>query len=107
MQFRSGATTGGTTPRGGIPDQIQIRPQQEDGDGVPADGSPGPRTPAMTPQVYTAGTYPAQLRRTPSEPANFRPAQFSFLSQPDNRTAGEPSEAGDGGLPSNAPSPTP
>jgi len=109
MQLRSGATTGGTTPRGGIPDQIQIRqqPSQEEGDGLPADGSPGPRTPAMTPQVYTAGTYPAQLRRTPSEPANFRPAQFSFLSQPDNRTAGEPSEAGDGGLPSNAPSPAP
>jgi len=107
MQLRSGATTGGTAPRGGIPDQIQIRPQQEDGDGVPAEGSPGPRTPAMTPQVYTAGTYPAQLRRTPSEPANFRPAQFSFLSQPENRTAGEPSEAGDGESPSNAPSPAP
>ena len=82
MQLRSGATTG-ATPRGGIPDQIQIRPQQEDGNGVPAEGSPGPRTPAMTPQVYPAGTYPALLRRTPSEPANFRPAQFSFLSQPD------------------------
>ncbi len=27
MQLRSGATTGGTTPRGGIPDQIQIRQQ--------------------------------------------------------------------------------
>jgi hypothetical protein len=109
MQLRLGATTGGTAPRGGIPDQNQIRPQpsQEDGDGVPAEGSPGPRTPTMMPQVYTAGTYPAQLRRTPSEPANFRPAQFSFLPQPDYRTAGEPSEAGDGGLPSNAPSPAP
>ncbi len=61
----------------------------------------------MTPQVYTAGTYVAHLRRTPSEPANFRPAQFSFLPQPDYRPAGEPSEAGDVGLPSNAPSPTP
>ena len=109
MQLRSGATTGGTTPRGGIPDQIQVRPQpsQEEGDGLPADGGPGPRTPAMMSQVYTAGTYPEQLRRTPSEPANFRPAQFSFLSQPENRAAGEPSEAGDGGLPSNAPSPAP
>jgi len=85
----------------------QQQPSQEEGDGLPADGSPGPRTPAMTPQVHTAGTYPAQLRRTPSEPANFRPAQFSFLSQPDNRTAGEPSEAGDEGIPSNAPSPAP
>ena len=109
MQLRSGATTGGTTSRGGIPDQIQIRqqPSQEDGDGVPAEGSPGPRTPAMMSQVYTAGTYPEQLRRTPSEPANFRPAQFSFLSQPDNRTAGEPIEAGDGESPSNAPSAAP
>jgi hypothetical protein len=109
MQLISGATTGGTAPRGGIPDQIQIRPQpsQEDGDGVSAEGSPGPRTPTMMPQVYTAGTYPAQLRRTPSEPANFRPAQFSFLSQVDNRSAGEPSEAGDVGLPSNTPSPAP
>ncbi len=69
-----------------------------------SNGGPAPRTPAMTPQVYTAGTYPALLRRTPSEPANFRPAQFSFLSQPDHRTAGEPSEEGDGGLPSNPPS---
>ena len=66
MQLRSGATTGGTTPRGGIPGQIQIRqqPSQEEGDGLPADGGPGPRTPAMTPQVYTAGTYPAQLKNT-------------------------------------------
>ncbi len=46
MQLRSGATTGGTTPRGGIPGQIQIRqqPSQEEGDGLPADGGPGPRT---------------------------------------------------------------
>jgi hypothetical protein len=50
MQLRSGATTGGTAPRGGIPDQIQIRPQQEDGDGASAEGSPGPRTPTMMPQ---------------------------------------------------------
>jgi hypothetical protein len=109
MQLRSGATTGGTAPRDGIPEQIQIRPQprQEDGAEVPAGGSPGPRTPTMTPQVYTAGTYAAHLRRIPSEPANFRPAQFSFLSQPDYRPAGEPSEAGDVGLPSNAPSPAP
>jgi len=107
MQLRSGATTGGTTPRGGIPDQIQIRqqPSQEEGDGLPADGSPGPRTPAMTPQVYTAGTYPAQLRRTPSVPADFRPSQFSFLPQPDGMPARETSEAGDVGLPSNTPSP--
>ena len=104
MQLRSGATTGGTTPRGGIPDQIQIRQQPSQGEG---DGSPGPRTPAMTPQVYTAGTYPAQLRRTPSVPADFRPAQFSFLPQPDYMTTGGPNDAGDVGLPSNAPSPAP
>jgi len=61
----------------------------------------------MTPQVYTAGTYPAQLRRTPSVPTDFRPAQFSFLPQPDYRTTGEPYDAGDVGLPSNAPSPAP
>jgi len=108
MQLRSGATTGGTAPRDGIPEQIQIRlqPRQEDGAEVPAGGSPGPRTPTMTPQVYTAGTYAAHLRRTPSEPEKFRPAQFSCLPQPD-RPTGETSEAGDVGLPSNAPSPTP
>jgi hypothetical protein len=107
MQLRSGATTGGTAPRDGVPEQIQFtsQPRQGDGNEVPAGESPGPRTPTMTPQVYTAGTYAAHLRRTPSEPANFRPAQFSFLPQPDYRAAGEPSEAGDVGLPSNAPSP--
>jgi hypothetical protein len=61
----------------------------------------------MTPQVYTAGTYPAQLRRTPSEPADFRPAQFSFLPQPDYMTTGDLNNAGDVGLPSNAPSAAP
>jgi hypothetical protein len=46
MQLRSGATTGGATPRDGIPVQIQVRPQpsQEEEDGLPADGGPGPRT---------------------------------------------------------------
>jgi hypothetical protein len=114
MQLRSGATTGGTvpvrtTPGDGIPEQIQImsQPRQEDGAEVPAGGSPGPRTPTMTPQVYTAGTYAAHLRRTPSEPTNFRPSQFSFLPQPDYRAAGEPGEAGDVGLSSNTPPPTP
>jgi hypothetical protein len=109
MQLRSGATTGGTAPRDGVPQQIQFTSQSGQGDGtdVLVDGSPGPRTPTMTPQVYTAGTYAAHLRRTPSEPANFRPAQFSFLPQPDGRPAGETSEAGDVGLPSNVPSPTP
>jgi len=109
MQLRSGATTGGTAPRGGVPEQIQFtsQPRQEDGTDVPAGGSPGPRTPTMKLQVYTAGTYAAHLRRTPSEPENFRPAQFSFLPQPDYRTAGETSEAGDVGLPNNAPSPAP
>jgi hypothetical protein len=109
MQLKSGATTGGTAPRDGVPQQIQIRsqPSQEDGAEVPTEGSPEPRTPTMTPQVYTAGTYAAHLRRTPSEPANFRPAQFSYLPQPHYRTAGEPFEEGEVGLPSNAPSPTP
>jgi hypothetical protein len=109
MQLRSGATTGGTAPGAGVPEQIQFtsQPRQEDGTDVPAGGSPGPRTPTMTPQVYTAGTYVAHLRRTPSKPANFRPAQFSFLPQPDYKAAGETSEAGDVGLPSNAPSPVP
>jgi hypothetical protein len=74
---------------------------------VPAVGSPGPRTPTISPQVYTAGTYVAHLGRTPSEPANFRPSQFSFLPQPDYRTAREPNEMGDVGLPSSASSPTP
>jgi hypothetical protein len=95
MQLRSRATTGGTvpvrtTPGDGVPEQIQFTSQPRQGDGIeaPAGESPGPRTPTMTPQVYTAGTYAAHLRRTPSEPANFRPAQFSFLPQPDYRVAG-------------------
>jgi hypothetical protein len=37
------------------------------------------------------------LGRSPSEPANFRPSQFSFLPQLDYRTAREPSEPGDTG----------
>ena len=75
MQLRSGATTGGTvtvrtpprtppaTTEDGIPEQIQITSQPRQGDGaeVPAMGNPGPRTPTMTPQVYTAGTYVAHL----------------------------------------------
>ncbi len=52
---------------------------------------------------YTAGTYPALLRRTPSEPADFRPSQFSFLPQPDYMATGGPNDAGDVSLPSNAP----
>jgi len=103
MQLRSGATTGGTapvrtpprspltTPGGGVPNQIEITsPQrQEEDEGVSA-----PRTPVQSPQVYTAGTYVANFGRSPSEPANFRPAQFSFLPQPDYRTAREPSDPG-------------
>ncbi len=60
-------------------------------------GMPVPRTPAQSPQVYTAGTYAANFGRSPSEPANFRPSQFSFLPQLDYRTAREPSEPGDAG----------
>jgi len=51
----------------------------------------------FNPQVYTAGTYVANFGRSPSKPANFRPSQFSFLPQPDYRTAREPSERGDAG----------
>jgi len=100
MQLRSGATTArgvpeGTsqgspqgTSEGDIPDQIQIAspPRQDEGADVSTTVAPIPRTP----QVYTAGTYVANLGRSPSEPANFRPAQFSFLPQP-------PSEQGDAG----------
>ena len=100
MQLRSGATTGGTVPRtpprspasgaaGEIPDQIEITTPQGDQDAAV------PRTPVQTPQVYTAGTYVADFGRSPSVPANFRPAQFSFLPQPDYRTAREPSDPGD------------
>jgi hypothetical protein len=53
-----------------------------------------PRTPVQSPQVYTAGTYVANYGMSPSEPANFRPAQFSFLPQPDYGTAREPSDPG-------------
>jgi hypothetical protein len=102
MLLRSGATTGGTAPRtpprspsptgGGVPEQIEITSQQrqEENEEVSA-----PRTPVQSPQVYTAGTYVANFGRSPSEPANFRPAQFSFLPQPDYRTAREPSDPGD------------
>jgi hypothetical protein len=60
---------------------------------------------ATTPQVYTAGTYTStlqreaalqgtpRLRRTPSVPNNFRPAQFAFLPAPDFSTARQPSDA--------------
>jgi hypothetical protein len=103
MQLRSGATTGGTVPRtpprsptseaeGEIPDQIEITtPQGQEGVEDPA----SPRTPVQTPQVYTAGTYVADFGRSPSVPASFRPSQFSFLPQPDYRTAREPSDPGD------------
>jgi hypothetical protein len=87
------------TPDEGIPDQIEITspPRQEEDIDVVLTGVPVPRTPAQSPQVYTAGTYVANLGRSPSEPANFRPSQFSFLPQPDYRTAREPSEPGDTG----------
>jgi hypothetical protein len=103
MPLRSGATTGGTVPRtpprsptpeiaGEIPNQIEITtPQRQEGDGDAA----APRTPVQTPQVYTAGTYVADFGRSPSVPANFRPAQSSFLPQPDYRRAREPSDPGD------------
>jgi hypothetical protein len=103
MLLRSGATTGGTAsvrtpPRspsttlgGVVPNKIEITsPQrQEEDEEVSA-----PRTPVQSPQVYTAGTYVANFGRSPSEPANFRPAQFSFLPQPDYRRAREPSDPG-------------
>ena len=102
MQLRSGVTTGGTAPRtpprsssptsgGGVPDQIEITsPQRQEGN----EEVSALRTPVQSPQVYTAGTYVANFGRSPSEPANFRPAQFSFLPQPDHRTAREPSDPG-------------
>jgi hypothetical protein len=70
-------------------------------------GVPVPRTPAQAPQVYTAGAYVANLGRSPSEPANFRPSQFSFLPQRDYRTAREPSEPGDTGSVNDKPIATP
>ena len=91
MQLRSGATTGGTAPRtppryptpetaGGIPNQIEITtPQRQEGD----EDVSALRTPVQSPQVYTAGTYVVNFGRSPSEPANFRPAQFSFLPKLD------------------------
>jgi hypothetical protein len=103
MLLRSGATTGGTALRtpprsptsetaGGIPHQIEITtPLRQEG----VEDAATPRTPVQTPQVYIAGTYVADFGRSPSVPANFRPAQFSFLPQPDYRTAREPSDPGD------------
>jgi hypothetical protein len=121
MQLRSGAKTGRAAPEGtppgspqaapdeGIPEQIQIAspPRQQDDVDVPITVVPVPRTPAQAPQVYTVGTYVANLGRSPSEPANFRPVQFSFLPQPDFRTAGEPSEHGDTGSEKGKPIATP
>jgi hypothetical protein len=88
------------TTGGGVPDQIEITsPQRQEGD----EDVLAPRTPVQSPQVYTAGTYVANFGRSPSEPANFRPAQFSFLPHPDYRRAREPSDPGvpdtDGGQP--------
>jgi hypothetical protein len=103
MLLRSGVTTGGTAPRtpprspspisgGGVPDQIEITsPKRQEGN----EEVSALRTPVQSPQVYTAGTYVANFGRSPSEPANFRPAQFSFLPNPDYRTAREPSDPGD------------
>jgi len=121
MQLRSGATTGETapmrtppespeaTPDEGIPEQIEIASplRQEDDVDVAITGVPVPRTPAQAPQVYTAGAYVANLGRSPSEPANFRPSQFSFLPQRDYRTAREPSEPGDTGSVNDKPIATP
>jgi hypothetical protein len=121
MQLRSGATTGGTapvrntpkpppaTPDEGIPDQIEITspPRQEDDVDMAATRVPVPRIPTQLPQVYTAGTYVANLGRSPSEPGNFRPSQFSFLPQPDYRTVREPSEPGDTGSIDSKPTATP
>jgi hypothetical protein len=103
MLLRSGATIGGTAPMRtpprspspttgeGVPNQIEITtPQRQEGD----EGVTAPRTPVQTPQVYTAGTYLVNFGRSPSEPENFRPAQFSFLPQPDYRTARVPSNLG-------------
>jgi hypothetical protein len=81
-------------PGVGIPGEVQ----------VPAT-TQGEVQQATTPQVYTAGTYTStlqreaalqgtpRLRRTPSVPNNFRPAQFAFLPAPDFSTARQPSDA--------------
>jgi len=121
MQLRSGATTGGTvpvrtsprtpptTPDEDIPDQIVITspPRQEDDVDVAITALSVPRTPTQSPQVYTAGTYVANFGRSPSEPANFRPSQFSCVPQPDYRSAREPSEPGDTGSIDGKPTTTP
>jgi hypothetical protein len=102
MLLRSGATAGGTAPMtpprspsptgGGVPALIEITsPQRQEGN----EEDSVPRTPIQPPQVYTAGTYVANFGRSPSEPANSRQAQFSFLPHPDYRTAREPSDPGD------------
>ena len=97
MMLRSGTRKGVEEPQGtspdtpseGIPGQIEVTaPQQET-------TTPVRTAPSQTPEVYMAGTYTASLPRSPSEPASFRPAQFSFIPQPDYRTAREPSEEGE------------
>jgi hypothetical protein len=96
MLLRSGTRKGGEEPQGtptdapseDIPEQIEVTTPQ----GIT---TPVRTAPSQTPEVYVAGTYAASLPRSPSEPANFRPAQFSFIPQPDYRTAREPSEEGE------------
>ena len=96
MLLRSGTRKGGEetqrkstdAPSEGIPEQIEvIAPEQ----GITTQRRTAP---SQTPEVYMAGTYAASLPRSPSEPTNFRPAQFSFIPQPDYRTAREPNEEG-------------
>jgi len=110
MQLRSGATIGRTapaeipprtspaTPEEGIPDEIEINsPARQEQPNMATPRAKIPNTPVQAPQVYTAGTYVANLGRSPSEPENFRPSQFSFLPLTDYRTAREPSEPGSAG----------
>jgi hypothetical protein len=79
-----------------VPEEVQ----------VPTPTQGGVSQTVTTPQVCTAGTYTStlqretalqsipRLRRTPSVPSDFRPAQFAFINAPDFATAREPSEDG-------------
>ncbi len=97
IQLRSGTRKGGEepqrtpsdTPSEVIPGQIEVT--------APEQGftTPVRTVPTQAPEVYVAGTYAASLPRSPSEPANFKPAQLSLISQPDHRTAREPGEEGE------------
>jgi len=109
VELRSGTRTQGdegeprtpsSTASVSIPRDIEVTPTRPEVGNEPTMSQEDTQQPIpQTPEVYVAGTYARSFTRmpgrSPSEPPNFRPAQFAFLPQPDQpdyRTAQEPSE---------------